>query len=392
MQAFFIEKLFILKNKILITCLPGLVPYLRTEIEALGYSVRFMDNSGITIEGDWDDIYILNIYLRVASKVLWLIDDFRSNDADELYHAVKKIQWHKLVKKNGYVSIQSFVRNDSINDNRFANLKIKDAISDYFMDIFGCRPDSGPDSHGTCIFLYWVNDKCQLYFDTSGETIAKHGYRENPWKAPMMESLAAACIYATQWDKNQPFVNPMCGSGTLAIEAALMAKNYPPGLFRKNFGFMHILGFDKLKLQKHVMRAKKDIKDTNTPIIATDKHPKAVEVAKENATKAKVLQDIKFDVVPFEKTRLPKNRGIVIINPEYGERLGKIKQLEEVYANIGHYFKQYCKGYNCYVFTGNQQLSRKIGLKPSQKIPFKSGKIDCHLLKYEIYEGSKKSN
>jgi putative N6-adenine-specific DNA methylase len=322
--------------------------------------------------------------------VLWTIRSFEAKNPNELYLEAKKTPWNKLIPKDGFISIHSYVKNDFIRDTSFANLKLKDAIVDQMQETTGRRPDSGKDKNRTVIFMFWYEKKCILYFDTSGETIAKHGYRKMPFKAPMMESLAAACIRSSAWTPGKDhFINPMCGSGTLAIEAALMAANRPPGLLRQNYGFMHIEGYrpELLEEQRRSVAIREKVRGD---IISTDLSGLAIKAAMENAKQAGVADLIKFDKVPFEKTHIPEGKGIVMINPEYGDRLGELTELEETYSQIGDFFKQHCQGKMGYIFTGNANLAKKIGLRTKSKTPFFNARIECRLLEYELYGGSKK--
>ena len=207
----------------------------------------------------------------------------------------------------------------------------------------------------------------------------------------MLEALAASTIMATGWDKKSPFVNPMCGSGTLAIEAALLATEKTPGLFRMNYAFMHVLGYDEQVFFTE-RRALKDksIKELSFRIIATDISEDAVDISRKNAKTAGVEHLIDFNVCDFAETEVPEGPGIVMFNPEYGERLGVHTKLEMTYKRIGDFMKTNCKGYKGYVFTGNPDLAKKIGLKASRKIEFYNGKLDCRLFEYELYDGSKR--
>ena len=210
----------------------------------------------------------------------------------------------------------------------------------------------------------------------------------------MLESLAAATLLASKWDLKSPFINPMCGSSTLAIEAAMLATNRHPGLFRDNYGFMHILGFKHEFFEEEKQTLKDHIKVVpGLKIIATDISEDAINISKINAAAAGVADLIAFDVCDFRETSVPENAGgIVFFNPEYGERLGDEIELEKTYAEIGDFMKQKCKGYTGYVFTGNFNLAKKIGLKPRRKIEFYNGKIDCRLMEYELYAGSRREN
>lgn len=252
-------------------------------------------------------------------------------------------------------------------------------------------PDTGPERDRIVVHLYWKGDLCQVFLDTSGEPLSKRGYRKIPLKAPIQETLAAAVVLATGWKGNGNFINPMCGSGTLAIEAALIALSRAPGLLRSNYGFMHLKGFDepssKVMRKKIKALAKNSLKEK---IIATDISEQAVEAAKKNAATAGVEHWIEFGVCDFSETPVPEGGGVVILNPEYGERLGKVEELNETYKGIGDYFKKKCKGYRGYLFTGNLDLAKRVGLKTRRRIPFFNSNIECRLLEYDLYEGSKK--
>ncbi len=385
------SSVFPYKSAIVVTCFPKQSEWLAKEIEALDYEVQSTNVSEVEISGYMDDCLRLNMYLRTASRVLFQLQRFRAKDANELYKRVKSIPWENYLENDGYFSITSFVRNDSITDDRFANVKVKDAIADRMIEKTGKRPDSGPNRDHTVIHLYWKEDKVRLYFDTSGNTISKHGYRKIPFKAPMIESLAASTIIASRWDKKSTFVNPMCGSGTLAIEAALMAINKAPGLLRDNFGFMHIKGYDEESWNGYKRLAGLQVKESiDFKIIASDLSNNALWAAKQNAKTAGVEHLIEFEKCDFRKTPMPKEPGVVMMNPEYGERLGAEKDLELIYEAIGDFFKQSCQGYTGFVFTGNLGLAKRIGLRTSAKTPFFNARIECRLLRYELYQGTKK--
>ncbi len=268
---------------------------------------------------------------------------------------------------------------------------MKDAIADRFRKRYNTRPDSGSELNKAVINLYWEEDKAEIFLDTSGETLSKHGYRKIPGKAPMMESLAAATLLATKWDYISPFINPMCGSATLSIEAAMIATNRRPGLHRDNYGFMHLLGFNEDFFKQEKEKLIKQIKlIPELKIIATDISEDAINISKINAGAAGVANLIEFEVCDFADTSVPQDkRGIIFFNPEYGERLGDEIELEKTYSRIGDFMKQKCQGYHGYVFTGNFNLAKKIGLKTSRRIEFYTGKIDCRLLEYELYQGTK---
>jgi putative N6-adenine-specific DNA methylase len=207
----------------------------------------------------------------------------------------------------------------------------------------------------------------------------------------MQETLAAAVVLATGWDGTTTFINPMCGSGTLAIEAALIALDRAPGLLRNNFGFMHIREYNETLWNALRENARKDTKKSlSGRIIATDISPQAVEAARKNATTADVEHLIEFSVCNFSDTPLPDNGGVIVMNPEYGERMGELHKLEGTYKDIGDYFKQKCRGFTGFVFTGNPSLAKKVSLKPKRTFQFFNSGIECRLLEYELYEGTRK--
>jgi putative N6-adenine-specific DNA methylase len=308
-----------------------------------------------------------------------------------LYAIISTIQWENIIDSKGYFSITSTVNTASVNNNLFVNVKIKDAIADRFRDKMNERPDSGPSENKTVIHLFWKDNLAELFIDTSGPTLAKHNYRKIPGQAPMLESLASATILASAWDKKTPFINPMCGSGTLAIEAAMIATNRAPGLFRSDYGFMHILGYDPSYFEKEKQHLiNQVIEIPGLKIIATDYSEDAINISRINAGAAGVGDIIEFEVCNFENTEIPENaQGVIFFNPEYGERLGDEIMLEETYALIGDFMKKKCQGYTGYIFTGNFNLAKKIGLKAKRRIEFYNGKIDCRLLEYELYRGSR---
>lgn len=381
-------------SHIIVTCSKRLSPFLEKEITELGFKIKRVFSTGIELHGTLNDCVSLNLNLRCASQVLYSLKSFSCNNSDELYHAVSQVQWESIIEKNGYFSITSNVDNATINNSLFANVKVKDAIADRFRNKFNERPDSGSDLNKTVINLFWKNDQAEIFIDTSGETLSKHGYRKIPGKAPMLESLAAATLLATNWNRESAFINPMCGSSTLAIEATMLATNRRPALFRDNYGFMHVIGFDEDFYKKEKEKLQNQIKIIpGLKIIATDISEDAINISKINAGAAGVAHLIEFKVCDFAETDIPENEnGVVFFNPEYGERMGDEIELQETYARIGDFMKKKCKGYTGYIFTGNLNLAKKIGLKPKRKIEFYTGKIDCRLLEYELYFGSRRED
>jgi 23S rRNA G2445 N2-methylase RlmL len=381
----------IMKSRIIITCAKGISPFLKEEVIALGFPILSEDAADIETEGTMDDTMSLNLFVRTGHRVLFLIEEFEAKRPDELYKEVSRIKWENYLPEDGYISVTSTVDNPTIRDLRFANVRCKDGIVDRMKSTCGRRPDSGPKRDKTVIHLYWKADVCHVYLDTSGEPLSRRGYRRIPLKAPMQETLAAAVVLATQWKGNGNFINPMCGSGTLAIEAASIALNRAPGLLRSNFGFMHLRGFNEPSWKALRKRARSMTKSyLDGRMIATDIDQKAVEAAKKNASTAGVDHFIEFVKCDYSETPVPEGRGIVILNPEYGERMGEIETLQKTYQGVGHFFKKKCEGYTGYILTGNFNLAKKVGLKTKRRIPFFNGPIHCRLLEYDLYEGSRR--
>jgi putative N6-adenine-specific DNA methylase len=380
------------KNRILVTCAKGITPFLKEELILLGFPLISETVAGIETEGTMDDTLRLNLLLRTGHRVLFLLRKFRAEDAVDLYKEGSDIPWEEYIDRDGYFCVTSSVDNPTINTPLFANLKLKDAIVDRIRKKRGRRPDSGAERDRVVVNLYWKDKGCSIYLDTSGVPLSKRNYRKIPMNAPMQETLAAAVIRAIAWKGNSHFINPMCGSGTLAIEAALAGLNRASGILRNNFGFMHLKGFNASLWKDLRTKAKKESeKALDGRIIATDISREAVESARNNAATAGVGHLIEFDVCDYSDTAIPEGTGIVILNPGYGERMGEEKELESVYKGIGDFFKQRCRGYTGYIFTGNPDLAKKVGLKAKRRVPFFNGPIECRLLAYELYEGSRKN-
>ena len=383
--------LYTTKGTVTITCNKRLTPFLEQEVKELGFTVEETFVTGVRLQASLNECIRLNLNLRCASQVLYSLKQFEALDGDEIYSQLHTYPWETILPENGYFSITSNVQNESINNSMFANLRVKDAVVDRLREKTGKRPSTGAELTGAVIHLFWKNENAEVFVDTSGDSLARHGYRKIPGRAPMLEALAASTIMATKWDRKAPFINPMCGSGTVAIEAALIATNSRPGLFRDNYAFMHLLGFDEnVYLEERGLLEKQIVEVPGLQIIATDLSEAAIVNARKNAKAAGVEDMIEFKVCDFASTEIPEGAaGVVYMNPEYGLRLGEIEELEETYGRIGDFLKQKCGGYHGYVFTGNLELAKKIGLKAKRRIEFYNSTIDCRLLEYELYAGTR---
>ncbi len=375
------------ESALLVSCPKGLAPFLAAEMRGLGYECAEME-AGVRTTGTLADCLRLNLHLRCGHRVHYRLRRFGAMHPDMVYREVNALPWEEVFAADGYFSVHSSVAHPSIRDTRFPNLRVKDAVADRFAAQSGRRPDSGPDqAAGVVLFLYWHGPKAELYLDTSGIPLPRRGYRLRPHSAPMQETLAAAVIRAAGWDPATHFVNPMCGSGTLAIEAALMARNIAPGLLRPDFAFTRLREFDPAAWADMRAAARQAIRPKIGRIIATDHDPAALDAARANADTAGVGEDIEFSLCDFRDTPVPEGPGAVLVNPEYGQRLGETAELGDTYQGLGDFLKRRCAGYRAGVFTAAPGLAKRIGLRPSRKHPFFNAKLPCSLLLYDLWEG-----
>lgn len=377
--------------EIVVTGARGTAPMMTEELRAMGFpSPAPLDETALGVRGTLDDTLRLNLHLRSAQRVLLRLATGRARSPNDLYRFLAEEPWENLLHADGYLSITTSIDHPSIRDPRFGALKAKDAIVDRMARACGKRPDAGGERTGAVLHLRWQQEDVAIFLDTSGVPLSRRGYRRNPGAAPMQESLAAACVLATPWRGDSAFVNPMCGSGTLAIEAAWIALQRAPGLLRRNFGFMHVKGYREATwkdMKRAAERAERPA--PATPILATDHDPRVLDAARANAEAAGVESFIRFELCDFADTPLPPPPGIIMLNPEYGERMGDEAQLEPVYRRIGDFLKQKAQGYLGYVFTGNLTLAKRIGLHSKRRLILYNSNIECRLLEFELYAGTR---
>lgn len=380
------ENLFAAPGTVQATCDNGLMPYLEEELRELGFPAVRTHRTGVEIRATINDCEKLCLNSRIAYTFLYQLLEFPCRDADALYKRCAAYPWEEILTTEAELSITCRVSTPSVNDTRYPVLKLKDAIVDRLRERCRIRPNTNNDRRGAVVHLNWQDDKAWVFVNTAGQKLSDRGYRRLPGGAPLRESLAAAILRAAACDGTRALVNPMCGSGTLAIEAALIMRGCAPGLLRDQYGFKHLRGFNNAAyqaLRQTLNKAKKS--GGFKPIIATDIDPEAVANARKNAATAGVDGLIEFQTCDFRETRLPAEGADIILNPPYGERLGEMRELEQLYPAIGDWFKQKCTGCTGYVFTGNRDLGKKIGLKPDRRFEFMNAKIDCRLFKYSIY-------
>lgn len=380
------------KSTLSITCPLGLAPYLKQELLDLGYQPVSERDTGIEIEGTLKDCIYLNFWLRTAHRIHFLLAEKKIDHPDKLRNWLKVFPWEEWISEEGYFSVTSRIDHPTIENDQYANLVAKDAIVDRIRFKQDERPDTGADLDKTVIFLFWNRETARIFIDTSGESLSRRNYRNTSVSAPMQETLAAGIIMETNWKPGQHFINPMTGGGTLAIEAVMQAMNRAPASLRNNFGFMHILGYDEEYYQMVRDNAKKAVnKDIEGKFIATDNDPQAILAAKKNAQTAGVDHLIEFQTCDISETPVPDGDGVVVVNPPYGMRLGDDTDLRPLYKKIGDFMKSSCPGKTGYVFSANNKLLKKVGLRSASRTPFFNSTLECRLLEYELYKGSKKN-
>ena len=378
------------KRKTRVTCAPSLASYLKEELEVLGFEILSMDKTGVETLATTRECMLLNLRLRTAFHVLQRFADINCRNADELYSEAKRLPWDRVIDPEGFLSVTSNVRNDTITNSMFPNMRLKDAICDKLVEKIGKRPDAGSSTEGMVVNLHWVDNKARMYLNMTGRKLSDRGYRKMPFMAPMRETIAAAVLMEMKYDGTSPLVVPMCGSGTIAIEAALIAKQRAPGLLRSNYACTNWLGADKDVWNQERADAKKLMaKNDPAPIIASDIEQEAIEASKKNAVTAGVDHLIDFHICDFSETPMPEEVGDVVLHGEYGIRLGEDDELISTYKRIGDFMKTTCSGWDGYVFTSGKPLIGAIRLKVSKRTPFINAEIDCRLLRYELYKGSK---
>ena len=368
----------------------GLEEILAKELTAIGAkNIKCLDRA-VEFTGNQELLYAANIWCRTATRILKPVADFRANDEEELYRRVLKIEWDKLFSLEQTFVIDVVISKSVFDHTLYVAQKTKDAIADYFRNKTGQRPSVDTKNPNIRIGLYISHNNCSIAIDSSGEPLFKRGYRTRTGKAPLHEVLAAGLVYQSGWDQNSPFVDGMCGSGTIVIEAGQIARNIAPGLSRKRFGFMNWPDYD-VSLYKSICR--RALKEINPPlgyeIIGSDRNSTLIAEAAENAKQAGLDGDITFKQSSLTDMTPPEPPGVLIINPPYGERI-PVDDINRFYKSIGDAFKKNFTGYDAFVFTGNFAAAKNIGLRTSRRIEMYNGPIECRLLKFEMYQGTRK--
>ncbi|MBQ6083656.1 MAG: methyltransferase [Bacteroidales bacterium] len=375
--------------KMIAKTMAGLEPVLAEELTSMGAENVQVLNRAVSFEGDKALMYKANYCCRTALRILKPIMSFVARNELMLYNNIFKIKWHEIFNINETFAIDAVVSGNYFTHSQYAALKVKDAIADEFREHFGARPSVDVENPDLRISVHIENEKVTLLFDSSGESLHKRGYRKAVDKAPMNEVLAAGLIKLTGWKCDCNFVDCMCGSGTLPIEAAMLAMGIPAGFFRKKWGFMTWHDYDEKLWLKVVQDADAEMEEFDYEILASDHSAKAVEIARANITNAHLQYDIKLSKQDMFEMIPPAGGGIMIINPPYGERLEE-KDIINLYRGIGDALKKNFKGFEAWIISSNKDVLKLIGLKPSKKIDVYNGPLECKFEKFEIFEGSYK--
>ena len=367
----------------------GLEEILAKELTELGASNIEIGNRMVAFTGDKALMYKANFCLRTAIRILKPIKHFKANTADEVYDNIKSIAWENYLDNTKSFAVDAVVFSNEFRHSKFVAYKVKDAIVDYFRDQTGERPSVRINNPDVLLNIHIAEDRCTLSLDSSGESLHRRGYRQEAVEAPLNEVLAAGMILMTGWKGECDLIDPMCGSGTIPIEAALIARNIAPGVFRKEFAFEKWVDFDQ-DLFDSIYNDDSQEREFNHKIYGYDNNPKANEIAIRNVKAAGLSKEIELKLQPFQQFEQPKEKSIIITNPPYGERIST-DDLLGLYKMIGERLKHAFAGNDAWILSYRDECFEQIGLKPSMKIELYNGALECQFRKYQLFDGKYKA-
>lgn len=369
------------------SCPAELSGILYKELAQLGMENLEKTNSGVYFQSSWEGCYKVNLHSRIASRVYKPVLEFIAYDKDQLYSEIQKHDFTKYIDPTQTLAIDVKVKDSTLHDQRFVAMRIKDAIVDQFRDKTGERPNVETKNPDLRIHVKATKNNFWVALDTSGNSLFMRGYRKEVGEAPLKENLAAGLIVLTEWDRKSAVVDPMCGSGTLLIEAAMMYMNMAPGTLRKKFGFQNWKNYRKEVWEKLVSEAMEaELPPPETPMFfGYDLDNQMVKKAKINAQEAGVEAFVKFRKETLSLLKPEVEKGVLITNPPYGARIGEEDWLKDVYRDLGYCFKHSFKGWDCWVLSGNKDLILEMKLKADRRIMVFNGPIECRFLKYSMY-------
>lgn len=364
----------------------GLADALETELKELGVNVLKKNTAGVLFESNWEGCYRVNLRSRLASRVLKPILDFSAYNSEELYNNIRKHDFTKYIKPNQTMTVDASITDEGVvPDQRYLAMKTKDAIVDQFRDKFEIRPDVDNKNPDLRVHIKNHGSSFSVAIDTSGDSLFMRGYRKAAVEAPLKENLAAGLLKLAEWDGKTPLIDFMTGSGTFLIEAAMMALNIAPGIHRKSFGFMKLQGFDQdawdRVLQEAIDGEKEDL---DFKFYGYDIDRKALTIAKENAKSAGVDHVIEFKREPVATVVPPVEKGLVVVNPPYGIRIGDEDNVRDVYRDLSYTLKHRFQGWDAWILSGNKDLIGDLKLKSTRKHFVYNGNIECRFLKYTM--------
>ena len=366
----------------------GLEPVLAKELTQLGANDVEIGRRMVSFTGDKELMYRANFQLHTAIRILKPIHHFKARSADDVYEEIKKIDWTEYLGTDKTFTVDSVVFSEEFRHSKFVSYKVKDAIVDQFREKTGKRPNISVANPDIRLNMHIAEDKCTLSLDSSGESLHRRGYRQESVEAPLNEVLAAGMILLSGWQGDTDFIDPMCGSGTLIIEAALIARNMAPGLFRKEYAFEKWPDFDT-DLFDEIYNDESLEREFNHKIYGYDIDMKAVNTARLNVKAAGLSDIISVEQQDFKDFTQPQNKSIIITNPPYGERIST-PDLMGTYKMIGERLKHQFKGNDAWVLSYREECFDQIGLKPSIKIPLYNGSLECEFRKYQMFDGKLK--
>jgi putative N6-adenine-specific DNA methylase len=356
------------------------------ELETLGGRNVQPAFAGVSFEGDLALLYRVNLWSRVIFRVLVPLLKVKAENAQQLYHSVKKIDWFDYLQLDQSFAVYCTGSNAHLNHTHFTALQIKNAIVDQQRDRTGKRSSIDINQPDIVINAHIQQNNCQLSLDSSGFSLHRRGYRPAMGLAPLKETLAAALLAIAAWTPSQPFLDPLCGSGTLPIEAGLQSLKIAPGKFHSQFCFQQWPDYDSELWQSLLIQAEQgELSQLPSPIWGSDQEAAVIKQAQSNAQACYLDQHIQFQTKSLADLEAPASSGIIICNPPYGKRLGETSELESFYQQLGDILKQRFKGWTAYILTGNRELAKRIGLRAARRFPLFNGSLPCTLLKYELY-------
>lgn len=368
----------------------GLEDILSEELKSIGCENVRPSKRAVEFSGDNEAMYKANYSCRTALRILKTIKTFKAVSEEELYNGIANMDWYEIFDVENTFAIDSVVNSKFFRHSKYVALKAKDAVVDRFRKRFGERPSVNTENPDVRINIRIFNDEVTVALDSSGSSLHRRGYRTETGPAPMNEVLAAGLVLLSGWKADCNFIDPMCGSGTILMEAAMLANDIPPGYYRKDYGFENWKDFDKDIWEKIKAEAVPDQKEFEHRIIGSDISGKMISIARNNIKNARMHKDIELQIMNMVDYKPPAGGGLVITNPPYGERM-KLEDVKALYKKIGDTLKQNFSGFDAWLITSDLEAMKFIGLRPSRKITVFNGPLECRFLKFSIYAGSKKS-